>query len=37
VIAEPAAQLDHDREVLLVWTADDTADGHGSTDTAEVP
>lgn len=37
VIAEPAAQLDHDREVLLVWTADDTANGHGSTDTAEVP
>lgn len=37
VIAEPAARLDHDREVLLVWTADDTADGHGSTDTAEVP
>ena len=37
VIAEPAAPLDHDREVLLVWTADDTAGGHGSADTAEAP
>ncbi len=35
VIAEPAARLDRDREVLLVWTADDTADGLGATDIAE--
>ncbi len=37
VIAEPAARLDRDREVLLVWTADDTADGHGATSIAEAP
>jgi rod shape-determining protein MreC len=37
VIAEPAARLDRDREVLLVWTADDTADGLGATDLAEAP
>jgi rod shape-determining protein MreC len=37
VIAEPAARLDRDREVLLVWTADDTADGLGAADLAEAP
>ncbi len=37
VIAEPAARLDRDREVLLVWTADDTAEGIGATDIAEAP
>ncbi len=37
VIAEPTAQLDRDREVLLVWTADDAAEGLASTDVAEAP
>ncbi|MEE9570854.1 MAG: rod shape-determining protein MreC [Gammaproteobacteria bacterium] len=37
VIAEPAARLDRDREVLLVWTADDTADDPGATGIAEAP
>ena len=37
VIAEPAARLDRDREVLLVWTADDTADDPGATGIAETP
>jgi rod shape-determining protein MreC len=37
VIAEPAAQLDRDREVLLVWTADDAADGRATTSMAEAP
>ncbi|HEU4619372.1 MAG TPA: rod shape-determining protein MreC [Gammaproteobacteria bacterium] len=30
VIAEPASALDREREVLLVWTADDTGDGSPS-------
>ena len=37
VIAEPSAQLDRDREVLLVWTADDTANDRASTSMAEAP
>ena len=37
VFAEPAAKLDRDREVLLVWTAEDTTDGHSSTTSAEAP
>ncbi len=37
VIAEPVAQLDRDREVLLVWTADDVADGLSFTSSAEAP
>ncbi len=37
VIAEPAAQLDRDREVLLVWTADDAAEIRGATSVAEAP
>ena len=37
VIAEPAAQLDRDREVLLVWTADDAAEVRGATSVAEAP
>jgi len=37
VIAEPAAQLDRDREVLLVWTADDAAEVRGNTNVAGAP
>lgn len=37
VIAEPAAQLDRDREVMLVWTADDAAEVPGATSVAEAP
>ncbi len=37
VIAEPAAQLDRDREVLLVWTADDAAEVRGAMSVAEAP
>jgi len=37
VIAEPAAQLDRDREVLLVWTADDAAEVRGATNVAGAP
>ena len=37
VIVEPAAQLDRDREVLLVWTAEDEAEGRTSTSVAEAP
>jgi len=37
VVAEPAAQLDRDREVLLVWTADDAADVRGAMSIAEAP
>jgi len=37
VIAEPEARLDRDREVLLVWTAQDEADARGSTSLAEAP
>ncbi len=37
VIAVPAAQLDRDREVLLVWTAGDTAEVRGATSVAEAP
>ena len=37
LFAEPAAKLDRDREVLLVWTAEDTTDGHSSTTSAEAP
>ncbi len=37
VIAEPVAQLDRDTEVLLVWTADDLADGVSFTSSAEAP
>ncbi len=37
VIAEPAAQLDRDREVLLVWTAEDTETGEEMTNLAEAP
>jgi len=37
VIAEPAARLDRDREVLLVWTADDAAEVRGATSMAEAP
>jgi cell shape-determining protein MreC len=37
VIAVPAAQLDRDREVLLVWTADDAAEVRGATSVAEAP
>jgi rod shape-determining protein MreC len=37
VIAEPAALLDRDREVLLVWTADDAAEVRGATSVAEAP
>ena len=37
VIAEPAAQLDRDREVLLVWTAEDEVEGRTSTSVAEAP
>ena len=36
VIAEPVAELDRDREVLLVWTAADNASGDGLTNLAEV-
>jgi rod shape-determining protein MreC len=35
VIAEPLAKLDRDREVLLVWTAEDAADVRVSTSLAE--
>lgn len=35
VIAEPLAQLDRDREVLLVWEADDEANGPTSPSIAE--
>jgi len=37
VVAEPAAQLDRDREVLLVWTADDAAEVRGAMSIAEAP
>jgi rod shape-determining protein MreC len=37
VIAEPAALLDRDREVLLVWTAEDEVEGRTSTSVAEAP
>ncbi len=37
VIVEPAAQLDRDREVLLVWTAEDEVEGRTSTSVAEAP
>jgi rod shape-determining protein MreC len=37
VIAVPAAQLDRDRELLLVWTADDAAEVRGATSVAEAP
>jgi rod shape-determining protein MreC len=37
VIAEPAAKLDRDREVLLVWTADDAAEVRGAMSVAEAP
>ncbi len=37
VIAEPAAQLDRDREVLLVWTAEDAPNGYGSSNVVETP
>ncbi len=37
VIAVPMAKLDRDQEVLLVWTADDAAEGRGSTSFAEAP
>ena len=37
VIAEPAAQLDRDREVLLVWTADDATEVPGAMSIAEAP
>ena len=37
VIAEPAAQLDRDREVLLVWTADDASEVRGAMSVAEAP
>ena len=37
VIAEPAAQLDRDREVLLVWTADDASEVPGAMSVAEAP
>jgi rod shape-determining protein MreC len=37
VIAEPAAQLDRDREVLLVWTGEDTETGEEMTNLAEAP
>jgi rod shape-determining protein MreC len=37
VIAEPAAQLDRDREVMLVWTADDAAEVRGTTSVAGAP
>ena len=37
VIAEPAAQLDRDREVLLVWTSDDATEVRGATSVAEAP
>ncbi len=37
VIAEPAAQLDRDREVLLVWTADDATEVRGAMSIAEAP
>lgn len=37
VIVEPAAQLDRDREVLLVWTAEDEVEGRTATSVAEAP
>ena len=35
VIAEPAAELDRDREVLLVWTAEDIEQNEAPTSLAE--
>lgn len=37
VIAEPAARLDRDTEVLLVWTAEDSADGRDANNVAGTP
>ena len=36
VVAEPAAELNRDREVLLVWAAEDTKQSTGTTGLAEV-
>ncbi len=35
VVAEPAAELDRDREVLLVWTAEDIEQAEEHTSLAE--